>query len=168
LLAHSRHRTVELEKADRRGKTVAGAAPIIRKLAEVPAFLISRNDSVRLVELAGPKQGSSASVFLEIWEPGGAQPINSHEDSAEIFIVLSGQAQAHSDEATVELVAGDILTLQPGSEHRILNTSATDRLYTITVMADDGGFAKLVTDGTPVPLSAEDLDVLVRGLRPGI
>lgn len=147
---------------------MGGAAPIVRKLAELPAFLISRNDTVRLAELAGPDHGTSASVFLEIWEPGGAQPINSHEDSAEIFIVLAGQAQAHSDEESVELVAGDILILQPGSEHRIINTSATDRLYTITVMANDGGFAKLVTDGTPVPLTAADLGVLVRGLQPGV
>ncbi|GAB3423926.1 cupin domain-containing protein [Flindersiella endophytica] len=142
---------------------MSGLPPVVRKLAELPAYLISPDDTVRLAELAGPKQGSSASVFLEIWEPGGAQPVNSHEDSAEIFIVLAGTARAHSDEHTVDLSAGDVLVLQPGSEHRIVNTSETGKLMTITVMADDGGFAKLVTDGTPTPLRSEEISALVAG-----
>jgi mannose-6-phosphate isomerase-like protein (cupin superfamily) len=142
---------------------MSGDAPIVRRLAELPAYLISPQDTVRLVELAGPQQGSSASIFLEIWEPGGAQPVNSHADSAETFLVLAGEAEAHSDETVVALRAGDVLTLQPGSEHRILNTSTTERLYTITVMADDGGFAKLVTDGTPVHLEDADVAVLAPG-----
>jgi mannose-6-phosphate isomerase-like protein (cupin superfamily) len=145
---------------------MSGAAPVIRKISEIPAFLISPQDTVRLAELAGPDHGSSTSVFLEIWEPGGAQPVNSHEDSAEIFIVLSGQAEAHSDQTVAELEPGDVLILQPGSEHRIVNTSETERLYTITVMANDGGFAKLVTDGTPAELGPADVGVLIRSLGP--
>ncbi|KGM09158.1 cupin domain-containing protein [Cellulomonas bogoriensis] len=140
---------------------MSGAPPVVRRLSDLPAYLISPEDTVRLAELAGPAHGTNASVFLEIWEPGGAQPVNSHEESAEVFIVLSGQAQAHSDDETVELGPGDVLVLQPGSEHRIFNTSATDRLYTITVMANDGGFSALVTGGTPVELTAEDRAVLL-------
>jgi quercetin dioxygenase-like cupin family protein len=143
---------------------MSGAPPVIRKLSEIPAFRISPGDTVRLAELAGPDHGSSASVFLEIWEPGGAQPLNSHDASAEIFIVLAGQARAYSDESVVELVSGDVLVLQPGSEHRILNTSDADRLYTITIMADDGGFSGLVTSGTPTELEPADLGMLVRSL----
>ncbi|MBS45996.1 MAG: cupin [Nocardioides sp.] len=142
---------------------MSGDAPVVRRLTELPAFLISADDTVRLVELAGPTQGTNASIFLEIWEPGGAQPVNSHKDSAETFVVLSGQAEAHSDDTVVALGPGDVLTLQPGSEHRIFNTSETDRLYTITVMANDGGFAKLVTDGTQVPLEDTDVAVLAPG-----
>ncbi|MCS5735638.1 cupin domain-containing protein [Herbiconiux daphne] len=141
---------------------MSGEAPIVRKLADLPGFLISPHDTVRLAALAGPAQGSSASVFLEIWQPGGAQPLNSHAESAETFIVLSGVATAHSDESVVSLEAGDVLVLQPGSEHRIVNASATEPLCTITIMADDGGFEKLVTSGTPTPLTAEEVAVLVR------
>jgi mannose-6-phosphate isomerase-like protein (cupin superfamily) len=140
---------------------VSGEPPVVRRLHELPAYLISPDDTVRLAELAGPRQGSGTSVFLEIWEPGGAQPLNSHPDSAEIFIVLSGQAQAHSDDSVVELSAGDVLVLQPGSEHRIVNTSETDKLFTITVMANDGGFAKLVTDGTPTALTPAEISALI-------
>ncbi|RFA15791.1 cupin [Subtercola boreus] len=141
-----------------------GAAPIVRNIADLPGHLISEGDTVVLAELAGPAQGSSASVFLEIWEPGGAQPLNSHADSAETFIVLAGTGAAHSDEATLPLGPGDVLTLQPGSEHRIVNTSATEKLYTITIMASDGGFASLVTGGTRVPLAAADIGTLVSAL----
>lgn len=140
---------------------MSGEPPVVRRLQELPAYLISPQDTVRLAELAGPKQGSSTSVFLEIWEPGGAQPLNSHPDSAEIFIVLSGTAQAQSDDNEVALTAGDVLVLQPGSEHRIINTSATDQLFTLTVMANDGGFAKLVTDGTPTALTAAEISALI-------
>jgi mannose-6-phosphate isomerase-like protein (cupin superfamily) len=140
---------------------MSGEPPVVRRLQDLPAYLISPDDTVRLAELAGPKQGSSTSVFLEIWEPGGAQPLNTHPDSAEIFLVLSGQARAHSDDHVVELGAGDVLVLQPGSEHRIVNTSTTDKLFTITVMADDGGFAKLVTDGTPTELTPDEISALI-------
>ncbi|WP_216900739.1 cupin domain-containing protein [Nocardia alni] len=140
---------------------MTGAPPIVRHLAELSAALISPTDTVRLCTLAGPGQGSSASVFLEIWEPGGSQPLNSHPDSAEIFLVLSGRATAHSDAHTIDLTPGDVLILQPGSEHRIVNTSATDRLYTITVMADDGGFAALVDSGIAVPLTPADIHTVV-------
>ncbi|MDX2377678.1 cupin domain-containing protein [Microbacterium sp. LRZ72] len=143
---------------------MSGDAPIVRKITDLPAYLISTGDTVRLCELAGPDQGSSASVFLEIWEPGGAQPLNSHADSAEIFLVLSGQATALSDDASVDLTAGDVLVLQPGSEHRIINRSETEKLYTVTVMADDGGFARLVTRGTPTPLASDEAGALVSGL----
>jgi mannose-6-phosphate isomerase-like protein (cupin superfamily) len=140
---------------------MTGAPPVVRRLGELHASLISPADTVRLCTLAGPEHGSAASVFLEIWEPGGAQPVNSHPDSAEIFLVLAGTARAHSDEHVAELGAGDILVLQPGSEHRIVNTSATERLYTITVMADDGGFAALVAAGKRVPLYPSDIDVVI-------
>ncbi|UFU07049.1 cupin domain-containing protein [Ruania halotolerans] len=144
---------------------MTGAAPVIRKLTDLPAFHIDPQDTVKLALLAGPEHGTNTSVFLEVWEPGGAQPVNSHEESAEIFLVLAGEAEAHSDDEVVPLRAGDVLILQEGSEHRIINTSATENLYTVTIMANDGGFAKLVTDGTQVPLTGEDAGVLCAGLR---
>ena len=61
----------------------------------------------------------------------------------------------------MELRAGDVLVLRPGSEHRIVNISETERLHTITVMADDGGFADLVNRGTPAALTAQDIATLV-------
>lgn len=140
-------------------------APVRRHLDDVVPRRISPDDTVRLALLAGPGDGSSASVFFEVWEPGGAQPDNSHPESTEVFVVLAGTGLAHSDEHTVTLAAGDVLVLYPGSTHRIENTSATERLYTVTVMADDagalpGGFAALVAAGTPDAWDGPDRAVL--------
>ncbi|WP_280302336.1 cupin domain-containing protein [Nocardia neocaledoniensis] len=142
-------------------------APVLRHLDEVVPQLISPTDTVKLALLAGPADGSSASVFFEVWEPGGSQPDNSHPESTEIFVILSGTGRAHSDEHTVDLKAGDALVLRPGSTHRIVNTSATERLYAVTIMADDsgalpGGFAELVTNGTATHWDAVDRQTLTR------
>lgn len=136
--------------------------PVLKNIEDLSAYLIAPADPVKLVPLAGPRDGSPSSVFFEIWEPGGAQPDNSHPDSAEIFIVLSGQAQAYSDEHTVEIGQGDVLILPAGSVHKIRNTSETERLYAITIMTVDNegsmpeGFEHLVVSGTPTTLDEQD------------
>lgn len=142
--------------------------PTLRRLDDVAPQLISPGDTVKLALLAGPADGSPTSVFLEVWEPGGSQPDNSHPESTEIFVILSGTGRAHSDEHTVALRPGDALVLHPGSTHRIVNTSATERLYAVTVMAEDsgalpGGFAELVSRGAAAAWDGTDRDVLGGG-----
>ena len=136
-------------------------APVVRHLDDVVPKLISPADTVRLATLVRPADGADTSVFFEVWEPSGAQPPNSHPDSAEIFVVLRGEGLAFSDEHTVGLRAGDVLILPPGSVHRIVNTSPTERLYAVTIMAKDagalpGGFAALVDQGTPASWDSAD------------
>jgi quercetin dioxygenase-like cupin family protein len=150
---------------------VSGEPPIVRHLEDVVPRLISPADTVRLATLVRPADGTAASVFFEVWEPGGSQPPNSHPGSAEIFVVLRGTGRAYSDGHVAGLRAGDVLVLPPGSVHRIENTSATERLYAVTIMADDqgalpGGFAALVDRGTPVSWEDADRDVLASGTRP--
>jgi mannose-6-phosphate isomerase-like protein (cupin superfamily) len=137
------------------------SAPVVRHLDDVLPKLISPTDTVRLATLVRPSDGTDTSVFFEVWEPSGAQPPNSHPDSTEIFVVLSGEGRAFSDEHSVDLRPGDVLILPPGSVHRIVNTSPTERLYTVTIMANDpgalpGGFAALVDRGTPLTWDATD------------
>jgi mannose-6-phosphate isomerase-like protein (cupin superfamily) len=139
--------------------------PVVRHLDDVTPFLISPQDTVKLALLSGPADGSPASVFFEVWEPGGAQPDNSHPESTEIFVILSGHGRAHSDEHTVHIGPGDVLVLPPESVHRIENTSETERLYAVTIMTQDAGalpegFAHLVTSGTPVEWDGTDRAVL--------
>lgn len=136
-------------------------APILTHVQAQTAYRISPQDTVRLVVLSGPAtSGSSTTVCLEIWEPGGAQPDNSHPESTETFVVLRGEGRAHSDDTVVDLRAGSVVVLPVGSVHRIVNTSATDNLYTITVMENDGGFEDMILAGTPSPLSSDDLAVV--------
>jgi mannose-6-phosphate isomerase-like protein (cupin superfamily) len=140
-------------------------APVLRHLDDVVPKLISPADTVRLATLVRPADGTDTSVFFEVWEPSGAQPPNSHAESTEVFVVLRGEGRAYSDEHTVDLRAGDVLILPPGSVHRIVNTSPTERLYTVTIMANDpgalpGGFAALVDQGTSVSWDSADRTVL--------
>ncbi len=121
--------------------------------------LISPGDTVKLALIRRPDEIYPASVFLEIWEIGGAQPLNSHSDSIETFWFLRGSGQATSDGKVFPVSAGCFLLLPAGSQHRIVNNSAA-KLYAITTMHPDHGFAELVEAGTPAGYDDEDLDVI--------
>jgi len=135
-------------------------APSVTRRGEITFHHITPGDTVKLAVLAGPATGSPTTVVLEVWEPGGAQPANSHPESTETFVVLAGQATAYSDGDAVHIAAGDTLTLMPGSVHRIVNDSPTERLYTLTIMQADGGFADMITRGPRAELDQRDLAVL--------
>jgi creatinine amidohydrolase len=116
---------------------------------------ITAGDTVRLAVLAGPADGLDHSVLVEIWDEGGAQPPNSHPASTETFYFLEGAGEAEVDGRTTQVAAGDFVVLAPGSVHRIRNTGP-GRLYAVTTMTPDAGFAELVERG---PLaSLDDVD----------
>lgn len=135
--------------------------PPLRLLPAGPlqAHHISAGDTVKLAVLAGPDDGLDHSVLLEIWEPGGAQPPNSHPGSTETFLFLAGEGEAESDGARTAVRAGQLLVLPPRTLHRITNTGA-GRLYAITTMLPDAGFAAMVTAGPVAALDGADLAVL--------
>ncbi len=149
-----------------------GHAPIVKHLAELSKYSIAENqeghlqEDVRQIFLTGPEDGSATSVFYEVWDPQSEQPDNSHPDSVEIFLFLSGHGRATCDEYETDVRAGDVLVLPAGSVHRIRNTSRTERMYAVTIMANDpgampGGFAKLVTDGVASPVDEVDLATIL-------
>ncbi len=123
------------------------------------AHHITEGDRVKLAVLATPEDGIDHSVLMEIWEPGGAQPPNSHPRSTETFYFLRGEGEAESDGETAPVRAGQLLVLPPGTTHRIRNTGR-QRLYAITTMLPDEGFADLVRHGPPAELDDADLAVI--------
>jgi nicotinamidase-related amidase/mannose-6-phosphate isomerase-like protein (cupin superfamily) len=125
------------------------------RAGEGVAHRISGGDSVKLVPLRRPLGQTDASVFLEIWDPGGSQPPNSHADSIETFFFLRGRAIAHCDGKSAEVGEHEFLVLQPRSVHRVENVGE-GRLYAITTMLPDAGFAALVDAGPAEPLDGED------------
>jgi len=144
-------------------------APILKHLDSLTTHRISPGDTVKLTHLTGPSEGSPTSVFFEIWDPRGEQPDNSHPDSVEIFIFLAGEGVAQSDEHSVAVKAGDVLVLPSGSVHHIKNTSETERMYTVTIMANDlgsmdKGFEHLVTSGERDVLDDADKASIIAGL----
>lgn len=128
------------------------------------AHHISAGDTVKLAVLAGPPEGLEHSVLFEVWEPGGAQPPNSHPASTETFFFLAGRGEATSDGVTAPVAAGQLLVLPPGTTHRIRNTGA-GRLYALTTMLPDAGFAALVERGPIAALDDDDLAVLAGTAR---
>jgi len=145
------------------------AAPILKNINDLTTHRIAPGDTVKLTHVTGPSEGSPTSVFFETWDPQGVQPDNTHPDSVEIFIFLSGAGQAVSDEHTVDVKAGDVLVLPSGSVHHIQNTSETERLYAVTIMANDlgsmeKGFEDLVITGEADTLDAGDKAAIFTGL----
>lgn len=133
--------------------------PQITSIDTASAFRISHGDTVKLAPLRDPDELYPTSIFFEIWDPGGAQPPNSHPRSVETFLFLAGEGMASCDDVVTPVRAGQFLVLPPGSVHYIRN-SGPGRLYAITTMSPDEGFAALVRAGEPEPLDSEDLAVI--------
>ncbi|MEE3851833.1 cupin domain-containing protein [Gordonia sp. LSe1-13] len=137
------------------------AAPVVADVDTLHGYKISPDDTVTLAVLSGPEtSGSDTTVCLEIWEPLGSQPPNSHPESTETFVIVAGDGVAYSDDHVRPVSAGTIIVLPKGSVHRIANSSETDKMYAITVMERDGGFEDMILRGSPVALSDEDRAVL--------
>jgi mannose-6-phosphate isomerase-like protein (cupin superfamily) len=132
--------------------------PILIGPDELEMHYISAGDTVRLGVLAGPEI-SPVTVILESWDVAGSQPPNSHPHSTELFLFLRGQGLANCDGHEVAVKAGDTLVLPQTSLHFIKNTGDS-RLYSITLMSPDDGFAHLVRRGPVAETDDEDRAVL--------
>ena len=126
------------------------------------AWRISPEDSNRLAFVFDPvADGAAFIAAVEIFDVGGRTPPNLHQVGQEMFFVLHGEGRATCDGRVVDVRAGDSLLLKPGVEHALENTGA-GRLYCLTVMVPDDGFAALIRSGVRAELDAEDLAVLSR------
>ena len=132
----------------------------VADLARAKAFRISPNDTNYFVMLFDRQTDAIDNIFvIEIFNKGGATPPNEHAAAHEFFHVLHGEGVARCDGKVTSIRKGDSLLLHPGSEHVIENTGA-GKLYTLTVMTPNEGFAELIRGGEPVQLDADDLRVL--------
>jgi len=132
----------------------------VAQLAGAKAFRISPKDTNYFVMLFDQQTDRIDNIFvIEIFRPGGATPPNEHASAHEFFHVLHGEGVARCDGRTLPIKKGDSLLLHPGSEHVIENTGP-GKLYTLTVMTPNEGFAELIRGGEPVQLDSEDIRVL--------
>ena len=102
---------------------------------------------------------AAASVVVEVFAVGGRTPPNSHVRAHEFFYVLHGQGRALCGGRCALLRRGDALLVRPGVEHVIENTGP-GKLYTLTVMTPNEGFAELIRGGERIELDADDIRVL--------
>lgn len=144
--------------------TGVGAAPlppaVLRSVGAVDARRIAPADTNYFALLFDPEgDGIDPVCVVEIFSVGGATPPNSHRHAHEFFYVLAGEGIARCEGASHRIAKGDALMLRPGAEHVIENTGA-GKLYTLTFMVPNEGFAELIRAGQPVTLDHEDLAIL--------
>lgn len=136
-------------------------ALFLSQATEMQAFRIAPQDTNYFVIL---HDGTIAPGFpnvcvIEIFEPGGRTPPNSHKTAYEFFYVLAGKGRAHCGGNSVDLARGSAMLLPPGGDH-VIENMGEDKLYTLTVMTPDEDFAALIRNGIPVELDADDLALL--------
>jgi len=142
-------------------------AVYLTQAAQAQAFRIAAGDTnyfVILHDKAVP--GFEHVCVVEIFEPGGKTPPNSHKAAFEFFYVLEGEGRATCGEASVALTRGSAMLLPPGGLHVIENTGP-GKLYTLTVMTPDEAFSDLIRAGIPVDLAADDIALLSGPLLSG-
>jgi mannose-6-phosphate isomerase-like protein (cupin superfamily) len=138
-------------------------ACIAKRPEDLRAFRIAPGDSNCFACLYDPlADGASFTLVVEIFAPGGATPPNTHSVAQEMFFVLKGEGMAIANGAEVPIGPGSSFLLKPGVEHVVRNTGP-GKLYCLTLMAPNEGFAELIRGGQEVALDAEDLAVL-RGM----
>ena len=142
-------------------------APVIGKRArDLRGFRIAPTDTNYFACLFDPlEDGVSFTLVVEIFEPGGRTPPNTHQVAEECFFVLAGSGKAYADGKETPIGPGDAFVLKPGVEHVVVNDTQA-KLYCLTLMTPNEGFAELIRSGIPVPLGEDDIAVLA-GARGG-
>ncbi len=139
------------------------ASSIAKRAADLTAFRIAPGDSNYFACMLDPlADGVSFTLVVEIFEPGGKTPPNSHTVAEEAFFVMAGTGKAFADGETRDIGPGDVLVLRPGTEHVVENTGP-GKLYCLTMMTPNEGFAELIRAGIPVELTPEDRAIITGG-----
>lgn len=133
------------------------SAAIARSPADYQTFRISPSDTNRMAIIADPVRDKVPfTAIVEIFEPGGKTPPNTHLGAYELFFVLRGNGFALCDGKRLAVAPGDSFVVRPGHEHVVENPNA-ERLYCLTVMIPNEGFAELMRAGLPEILDATDI-----------
>jgi quercetin dioxygenase-like cupin family protein len=53
------------------------------------------------------------------WQPGQDCELHSHDDAAEVFVILGGQCEFTVEDATFLVPAGQTVYVGPGEKHRL-------------------------------------------------
>ena len=134
--------------------------PLLRRAGDCRVSRISPGDTNKFVMMVDPVADKLPFIsVVEIFETGGKTPPNVHQHAHEMFYVLSGRGRAYCDGKTYDVAKGDTLVLPPGMEHVVENTGP-DKLYCLTVMMPNEGFAELIRNGAPMALDGADRAVI--------
>src|ERR1700689_5578442 len=93
------------------------ASSIAKRAAELKAFRIAPNDSNHFACMLDPlADGVSFTLVVEIFEPGGKTPPNTHAAAEEAFFVMAGTGRALADGKSPDTAPGAVLALPPGPD----------------------------------------------------
>ena len=130
--------------------------PLIRRARDCRVSRISPADTNKFVMVVDPVADKAPFLsVVEIFETGGKTPLHHYDHAHEMFYVLSGRGRAHCGGKTYDMEKGDTLVLPPGMDHVVENVGS-ERLYCLTVMVPNEGFAELIRAGTTLSLDAFD------------
>jgi mannose-6-phosphate isomerase-like protein (cupin superfamily) len=133
---------------------------IFRRPGDLRAFRIAEADTNYFACVFDPlADGVRFTLVVEIFEPGGSTPWNTHAIAEECFFVLAGSGIAECNGATISIGPGDSFTVNPGAEHKVINTGP-GKLYCLTFMTPNEGFAELIRSGIPVALGDDDIAII--------
>ena len=132
--------------------------PRILHPEQLQGYRLSSHDHCRLALLNRPEAGE-CTVFLEVHDPCDRVPPHCHHHAAELFFVLRGTVVFHVDDRSISASGGDVVMVPEEAMHNLENPGP-ERVYLLTVLSRDEGFADLLQHGIPTPLDAEDLAVL--------
>jgi mannose-6-phosphate isomerase-like protein (cupin superfamily) len=142
---------------EKRTEAMTDDAFVARGPDDYDTFRIKPSDTNRMALIADPiRDRVPFTAIVEIFDPGGRTPPNTHAIAHELFFVLSGRGIAYCNGKNTPVGPGDSFVVRPGNDHVIENTGA-ERLYCLTVMIPNEGFAELIRSGLREPLDAEDL-----------
>ncbi len=95
---------------------------VVNKSTIVPR---DRGYGERVYELAGPEDGNIHKHCIAIVDidPGKSSKSHYHPSVEETYFVLAGRALVNVDGMDVIIKLGDLITIPPGSHHKVTNLS---------------------------------------------
>jgi mannose-6-phosphate isomerase-like protein (cupin superfamily) len=103
----------------------------VRRVGEVP-----RNErgagQVSHLLLGRPDEDAPMSVTLVHAAPGSQQGVHVHPDSTQIYVVVAGAGRMIVDDEEVDVSAGTMIRIPPGTRHAIRNTGDEQLTYVST------------------------------------
>lgn len=134
--------------------------PPLRRARDCRTSRIKPADTNKFVMLVDPLADKAPFIsVVEIFDVGGKTPRHHRGHAHEMFYVLSGRGKVHCNGETFDMEKGDTLMLPLGLDHVVENVSP-DKLYCLTVMVPNEGFAEMIRDGATMSLDAADRAVV--------
>ena len=143
-----------------RANAAEANASSAKRARDYEVFRIQASDTNKFAIINDPLgEGTSFISVVEIFDVAGRTPPNRHAIADEMFYVLHGEGMASCAGKRVSVRKGDSFLVRSGHEHWVENIGRT-RLYCLTVMAPNEGFAELIRGGVRDALDAADLAIL--------